>query len=507
MRCLPAGIRPVPRVSDNQFKYIAVRILKRFFIAALLCAGGLHAGAQIKLPGVIGSNMILQRDKPVSIWGWARPEAGVSLTFDKQQLSVKADGSGYWRAILKPLSASFSPKEMLIKSDTSELRLSNILVGEVWLCSGQSNMEYTMKLRSNYAGPKIGVDSAAAELGKHRPEIRLLYVEKKVGQPDIVSEGWSESKGELLGKTAALAYFFAKDLSASLKVPVGVISSSWGGSRIEPWTAAENYKKIPAFRAESSMDTLKIDGVIPGKNYRSMILPLAPFAIRGVLWYQGESNCMIEEHDMRYAYKQQALVENWREIFEDKKMPFYYVLIAPHTYTRRKDKMKHTAESLPLFWEQQTEAARIPNTGFITVSDLVDDVTDIHPSYKWEVGRRLAALALTKTYGQPRPYIGPQYSGMKISGDKLILNFKNAAGLRTRDGKAPDWFLISGADGKFVPAKAMISGERVILSAAELKAPRQARFAWEETAMPNLENAAGLPAVPFRTDGQKWAYK
>lgn len=251
-----------------------------------------------------------------------------------------------------------------------------------------------------------------------------------------------------------------------------------------------------------------IDSMAPGKNYKSMIAPLSPFTIKGILWYQGESNCTIEEPDMRYAYKMQALINSWRDAFQNKLLPFYYVLIAPHYYTKRKDKKPHTDEILPLFWDQQIAASQIPNTGFITVTDLVDDLNEIHPSYKWEVGRRLSFLALAKTYNKKNiVYSGPEFERIEVKGDKLILHFKNADGLKTSDGKQPDFFTIAGADGKSVKANALISRNTIILSSADIARPVNARFAWTETARPNLFNAAGFPAIPFRTDALKWKYK
>ena len=326
--------------------------------------------------------------------------------------------------------------------------------------------------------------------------------------PDVTTTGWNESKGTALEQTSAAGYYFAKTLQAKLKVPIGIISSSWGGSRIEPWTPPLAYIALPAFAKEAADKTMMIDSMAPGKYYKSMIQPLAPFALRGFLWYQGESNAMLNEPAMRYADKMQALVDSWRKQWGNEKMPFYSVLIAPYFYTKRKDKVPHAPETLPLFWEQQVRSARIPYTDFITVTDLVDDLNNIHPSYKWEVGRRLALLPLAKNYGFKNiTYSGPTYQRMQVKNDKIVLYFDNANGLKTANDQSPTFFTIAGTDGQFVDAKAEISGNTVILSNPAVAKPAAARFAWTEIARPNLINSAGLPAVPFRTDGLQWAYR
>ncbi|MFD1256289.1 sialate O-acetylesterase [Mucilaginibacter terrae] len=483
----------------NSIKYLLVLLLATLTLTTL---------AQIKLPKVIGSNMVLQRNQPVPIWGWASPGKMVKITFGNQSKTTKANNAGYWKITLTALAANSKPQELLITSDTSTLKLSNILVGEVWLCSGQSNMEYTMKLMKGYTKPAKGIDSTELELAVTNPTIRLFKVEKKLSLPDVTTNGWHESGGEALEQISAAGYYFAKNLQAKLQVPIGIISSSWGGSRIEPWTPPSGYAALPAFAEEAAHDTLKIDGVIPGSMYKSMIEPLAPFALHGFLWYQGESNCMMNEPGMRYADKMQALVDSWRKQWGNAKMPFYSVLIAPYYYTKRKDKVPHTTETLPLFWEQQVQSARIPFTDFITVTDLVDDLPNIHPSYKWEVGRRLALVALAKDYGfKATTYSGPVYQRMQVKNNQVILTFANAAGLKTADQHSPAFFTIAGADGQFVDADAKISGNTIILSSPAVSKPTTARFAWTEIARPNLVNEAGLPAVPFRTNGLEWEYK
>lgn len=476
--------------------------LKTLLTLCLLTAFTTFIHAQIRLPKVLGSNMVLQRQKPVPVWGWATPGEMVTVSFAGQQRRTTADAAGNWKVVLSSLAASDKPREMII-TGSNTITLSNILVGEVWLCSGQSNMEYTMKLNSNFARPRKGVDSAALELTKTYPNIRIFKVEKVLSSSDVTTTGWNECGGKALEQFSAAGFYFAKNIQSELNIPIGVISSSWGGSRIEPWTPSEAYKVLPVFAAERDKTPFMIDKVVPGMNYKSMIQPLAPFAIRGVLWYQGESNCLIND-GIRYADKMQALVEGWRKEWGNNKLPFYSVLIAPYYYSKYKNDIPHTPETLPEFWEGQTQALKIPNTGMAVITDLVDSLTDIHPSYKWEIGRRLALLSMVNDYKKKLVCSGPVFKSMKVENGKAILSFKYADGLKSLDNAPLNWFMIAGNDGKFVPATAKIDGQKIVVSAPEVAKPFAVRFAWNEAAIPNLYNGAGLPALPFRTDAVKW---
>jgi len=236
--------------------------------------------------------------------------------------------------------------------------------------------------------------------------------------------------------------------------------------------------------------------------YNAMVAPVAGYAIRGVLWYQGESNCMDTHDGMDYTLKMEALINGWRKVWGQGSFPFYYVQIAPYNYFTGRDKPRvPDAQTLPEIWEAQTAALRIRNTGMIVISDLVDDPTDIHPVRKQEVGERLARLAWARDYGRKEIACDPPlFQSMKIRGDKVIIRFRHAAGLTSRDGKPLTCFTIAGADGKFVPADAVLDNGRVVVSSAGVPEPEAVRFAWNELAQPNLVNGAGLPAGPFRTD-------
>ena len=232
-----------------------------------------------------------------------------------------------------------------------------------------------------------------------------------------------------------------------------------------------------------------------------MIQPVIPFALQGFLWYQGESACFLNE-SIRYAYKQKLLMESWRSDWNQPKAPFYFIQIAPYTYSGAKDVPPHTAENLPEFWESQALTLILPNTGMITITDLVDSIVDLHPGYKWEVGRRLALVALNKTYGYKDIVCsGPTFKSLKIIQNKAVVTFENIGnGLMSRDGKPLTWFTVAGSDGKFVSAIAEIKGNTVIVSSPDIPNPVNVRFAWNEAAQSNFINKEGLPAVPFRSD-------
>lgn len=479
---------------------------------ALCLSLGLSAG--VKLPNVLTSNMIVQRDQLVPIWGTALPSEPVSVSFAGQTKHAFADAEGRWSVNLDPMSASFEPRVMRISASGKDTVLENILVGDVWLCGGQSNMEYPMRISlKRYAGPVRGENIAEKEWRSGgNSNIRLILVEKKRSLPDCTTSGWQECYDSTLSVFSAAGYFFGKNLQETLKVPIGLISSNWGGTRIEPWTPTSVYDKSPVFAAETAVKPYKIDNSEVGGLYNSMIAPLAPFALKGFIWYQGESNAMFE--DARYVEKTQLMLDAWRSAFQNPTAAFYYVQIAPYYYSKRKDKIPHTQQLLPVFCELQTKCLSLPNTGQAVVTDLVDNLADIHPSYKWEIGRRLALLALNKTYGKSDLVCsGPQFKSMQAKGKTLELTFDNVGSGLTAGQHNPQtnafealpatdltWFEVAAqGDTLFHPAKAVIQNNKVIVSCPEVKKPAQVRFCWNETAMPNFFNKEGLPAVPFRT--------
>lgn len=461
--------------------------------------------AQLSVADIFSDNMVLQRNKPVPVWGKASPGLPVTVRFAGQEKKTNTGNDGKWMVELAPLTVSSTPATLSISTANQSLELRNVLVGDVWLCTGQSNMEYTFdRSLKKYAAPGKGPDVAAAEVksADKLSSVRYIYMERVLNKyPALPTKGWFTATDTTLRYVTAIGYFFAKEIFLKTGVPIGIISSSWGGTRIEQWTAPEAYKRSSLLSKQMTSDTFKIDGMRPGQMYKGMISPFAGLAIKGVLWYQGESNCMIEDQDT-YMEKMRVFEDSWRDVFKDDNLPFYTVQIAPYLYSTRKDPKVHTPELLPLFWEAQTRCLKLPHTYMVVTTDLVDNLKDIHPSYKWIIGQRIAAQALATEYGKTdMDAFHPAFVKMKRSGRKLQVTFSHTGGvLRTSDGKPASWFSIAGKDKQFSAAKVRIDGDQLILTTDKVRKPKYIRFAWHETAMPNIVNAAGLPVIPFRTD-------
>ncbi|ACU04982.1 sialate O-acetylesterase [Pedobacter heparinus] len=465
--------------------------LKTYFLCTALFFGWTTAvPAKVLLPQILSGNMVLQRDKPLNIWGYGSPGEKVTVSFSGQQKTAVTDAKGNWKVLLSPLKTSAVPATMTIKG-TNTIQLKNILVGEVWLCSGQSNMEYAMHKLKTMKKPlneKLGFP-ANEVANAHNNLIRIFVVNRKdLAKPDTNPKNWNVAADPALKNSSAAGYFFAKELQKQLHVPVGMITSAVSGSAIEPWIPAAILAG-PDFQGQYL-------GSDPGKFYPTMIEPLMPFAIKGVIWYQGETNCFRREN-ITYSYKMKALINSWRRGWKNPGMSFYYVQIAPFQYS----KTMQNVEIEPEFWEAQAQVMRMPKTGMVVTTDLNDKIDELHPTYKWEVGRRLALWALARDYGKKIVYSGPMYQSVKFKGATAELQFNHiGSGLKSSDGKALSDFSIAGADGRFVPAVARISGTKVLVSAAAVKKPVAVRFGWTESASPNLYNKNGLPALPFRTD-------
>ncbi len=482
---------------------LLLSILKRV-VLFLLFLGITHLHAQLKLPAVFSSNMVLQRNKPLNIWGKTAAAKEVTVSFSAQKKITTADAAGNWSITLDALTLSSVPQDLVVQSGTT-ITLRNILVGDVWLCTGQSNMEYPLDRKwKKYAAPKRGTDPSEDELIKpDKPDaIRYLYVERTLNKiPELPANGWANRNDTIIKYVSAIGYFFAKEIYAETNVPIGIISSSWGGTRVEQWTPPFAYKSSSVFKDAVTSDTFRIDGMKPGQMYKGMIEPLIPFGIKGILWYQGESNCMIEDQ-ASYKEKFKLFINSWRSLFKDEQIPIYTVQIAPFLYSSRKDPKTHTPDLLAKFWEVQTECLKIPNTQMVVTTDLVDNLSDIHPSYKWIIAHRMALQALNIEYGKKDLVCySPQFKSMKRKGNKLILSFNNTGGgLQTNDAQELNWFTVAAKDNNFIAAKATIAGDKIIVEAEGIKKPNHVRFAWHEAAMPNLINKEGLPCIPFRSD-------
>ncbi len=437
----------------------------------------------LALSGIFSDQMIFQQGRTIPVWGSADAFENVTVCLynesDGSRLAMvrtKAGKDGSWSLSLPALKAEGQSLRMTVKGKNETVEYSGIAVGEVWVCSGQSNMAYEMK-RSWQAAPRKGDDLATLELQKAaNPSIRVFYSGRGGGR-------WRIADGETLAPVSAAGYFFAKNISDSLSLPVGIISAASGGSSIEQW--------LP-------------DGML----YKFQLKPYAPFAVAGFLWYQGETNC--SQKDRNYFDKFSSLVQNWRADFNAPDAPFYTVMLCPHTFSDRLHRgSKVTAEELPLFWQQQIRAAReIENCEIVCLTDLVDNLEDIHPSYKWTVGQRLALVALAQKYkvDNAAEWSGPRAVAKKTEGDRIIVSFNHCAeGLKARPNSNEPrsnaqlkWFEVAGSDGIWHQAIAdIISSTEIAVSHPDVSSPVSVRFAWRETAQPNLFNSAGLPAFPF----------
>jgi sialate O-acetylesterase len=438
---------------------------------------------QLRLPKVIGSHMVLQRDIELPIWGWAQPQQKVTVRLGENEKTTTAGADGKWMVRLSPMKAG-GPHKMTVSSEAppgaqaATIELEDILVGEVWVCSGQSNMEWSL------AGSK---DSKSEIPAADYPKIRLFHVPKvSGGEPAAdVNAAWKACTPETVPGFSGVAYFFGREIHKEMNVPVGLINASWGGSAIQPWTPAAGYELVKGLAGESS--GRKGDSTM----FNGMIHPLVPFAIRGALWYQGESNVAGAP---AYCDRMKALIGGWRKVWQQGDFPFYYVQLAPYG--------RYKADVLPAMWEAQTAAMEIPNTGMVVITDLVDNVMDIHPRNKKDVGERLALWAMAKVHGcKDLVYSGPLYKSMSAKGGKVVVEFDHAGGgLTSSDSKPLTWFTIAGKDRRFVEAKAEIVGQTIEVSSDKVPEPVAVRFGWSNVAQPNLVNKEGLPASPFRTD-------
>ena len=479
--------------------------MQRTFLPALaaLATVILPANADVTLSPIIGSHMVLQRESACPVWGWAEQGEEVTVEFAGQKQVAKPDAAGKWMVKLKPMKANAKGETMTIRGK-NEIKLEDVVVGEVWLCSGQSNMEWVVASSMN---SKEEIANANDSRIRH---IKVNNPPAKTPESKLISNGWQPASPKTVGGFTAVGYFFGRELAKELDVPIGLLGANWGGTRIEPWTPPVGFKQVPALaniaekldsypetqekpdKADPTKKVTEVKLTSPLALFNGRINPLIPYAIRGALWYQGESNA---SEGMLYLEKMKALIAGWRSVWEMPDMPFYYVQLAPFIYKGA------NPENLPRIWEAQTAALKIPNTGMAVTTDI-STVQDIHPKNKQEVGRRLSLWALAKTYGKKGlVYSGPLYKSVKFEGPKAVVSFEHAeGGLKSRNADPLSHFLIASEDKNFVPAKAEIHGTTVVVTADGVTKPVAVRYGWSHDAEPNLANKEGLPASPFRTD-------
>ena len=467
------------------------------FAALLAAAGPVHA--KIALSPLFSDNMVLQQRTSAPVWGQASPGARVKLSasWDDKKYSTRADDQGRWRIDVATPAAG-GPYRITI-SDGEALVLENVLVGEVWLCSGQSNMEM----------PFIGwgkPNDWEREIAEaDHPSIRLLHVEHTTAarpqrELTVRNGGWDVCSPASIPAFSATAYFFGRELAETLGVPVGLIHSSWGGTDIEPWIDGDYLRRIPEFAAKVDEVLATESGVKVSPHsctalYNAMIAPLVPYGIRGAIWYQGENNV---SRAWQYRDLFPLLITSWRQLW-GRDFPFYFVQL-----TAFKQRLSEPGESE---WaelrEAQAHTLAVENTGMAVIIDK-GHPTDIHPKDKQTVGKRLALLARARTYGEEIPCSGPMYRSHRISGHEIVLAFDAAdGGLKTADGGPLEGFAVAGYDHRFHWAEARIEGDCVVVGSPQVAFPIAVRYGWADNPNCNLCNGAGLPASPFRTDDWK----
>jgi sialate O-acetylesterase len=477
--------------------------------------------ANVTLPALLTDNMVLQQKTTVALWGWAAPGEAVtvSASWQKAPHRTTADAQGNW-LVRVPTGPAGGPYTLTIEGQ-NKLVINNILLGEVWLCSGQSNMNYPLeKGTAKWMTGEIHADSVLPTA--QYPQLRLFTVAQRVADaPERDVQGsWVACTPQTAREFSAVAYYFGQEIQRRTGLPVGLIHSSWGGTPAESWTRrevleadptlqpiltryAEGLPRRPAYEAElaawkqekaASPATTRpkpaeplsaTSNKSPTKLYNGMIRGLEPYTLRGVIWYQGESNA---ERAYQYRRLFPALIANWRADWQQPDLPFYFVQIAPH---KGQNPEIREAQLLTL--------QAVPHTGMVVTTDVGDSL-DIHPRNKLTVGHRLALWALHEEYHQKKlPTSGPLYRSLTVRNGRAQLAFDHADGLTARGG-SPHEFTVAGADGIFYPAQAEVQGRTVTVWSPQVPQPVAVRFGWHKSPMPNLFNGAGLPASPFRTD-------
>jgi len=444
----------------------------------------LISSANIRLPAVISSNMVLQQQSLTPIWGWSEPGEKIFITtsWNHRVDSVLAPRDARWK-ISVPTPAAGGPYTITLKGYNT-IVLENVMIGEVWVCSGQSNMEMT---------EGWGLSEVRSELPACATNnIHFFRIPRTTSEypQDDLSAQWTACDSNELKKFSAIGYFFAKKLNKELNIPIGIIQTAWSGTPAEVWTPAELVSGDPALAAAATK--LKPSPGwphLPGHCYNAMVAPITSYTIAGALWYQGESNTT---YPQTYSNLLTTMIRSWRKAW-NKEFPFYFVQIAPFRYEVRNQGN--------LLREQQAATTKLENTGMVVISDVTGDTADIHPKDKHDVGLRLAGWALAETYHKSGlSYKSPMYKSMEVAGNKIRLSIDNApAGLVVR-GKEVTELYIAGADKVFYPATAKLQGNQLIVSAPEVRQPVAVRYQFSNSGIGNVFSKDGLPMAPFRTD-------
>ncbi len=492
-----------------------------FLLLAFWPASVLQAG--LRLPAIIGDNMVLQRDMPNPVWGWANPGADVSVSLAGQNLQAKAGEDGKWKVVLPPMTGSHHALILTIASQGETLHLTNVVVGEVWVCSGQSNMQWAVS-QSNDADLEIA--------SANYPNIRFISVPQTGTQEkqDDFRGQWDLCTPETVGAFSGVGYFFGRQLHQILGVPIGLIDNAWGGSSAEAWVSRETMENDERFRSvmeqwkktEASYDFEKVladwqakaneaqaagkpvprrpTDVLkgqhrPGNLWAGVLHPIIGYGMRGVIWYQGESNA-----GRAYQYKDlfSLMITEWRKAWGIGDFPFYWVQLADFKAEKAEPGDSDWAE----LREAQTQTLELPNTGQAVIYDLGEG-RDIHPRDKQNVGKRLARIALARDYGQSFEYLNPSYKSMEVKDGKVVLTFENVGseGLYAFDTEEVVGFAVAGEDKAWHWATGkVVAPNQVEVTCAEVAQPVAVRYAWADNPVANLRGRNGLPVIPFRTD-------
>ena len=501
-----------------------------FFLSAAAFLTSSMAFAEVRMPAVFAGNMVLQREIKVPVWGFASPGEKVTVDFNGQKVSGKADSKGKWKVTLAPMKAG-GPFDMTVTGKNT-IKLANVLVGEVWVCSGQSNMEMMVQ----------HCDSADCEVASSfNPNIRLFNIKNDVSPTplDDCNGNWEICRPTSVRNFSATGYYFGRSLQKELGVPVGLISAAWGGSSAETWMTMDGLNNVPDFKGTmdhwskflndkpaEAVQYYKQLGVwiedaynsmyvyrdlkpyaekpksdvdlapfpcMPCWTYNAMINPIVPYGIKGAIWYQGETNA---GRAYQYRTLMPGLIKDWRKAWGEGDFPFLIVQLANFMPIKNLPGESAWAE----LREAQLMTLSLANTGMAVAIDIGNTV-DIHPRNKQEVGRRLSLWPLAKNYGKNVVYSGPLYKSMRTDGGKIRLSFDSiGSGLASKDDKELTGFAIAGANKAFVWANAKIEGNEVVVWSDAISDPKAVRYGWADNPVCNLYNKEGLPASPFRTD-------
>ncbi len=454
--------------------------------------------AAVEIAPIFSDHMVVQRDAPIRVWGTGQPGEKISITFGDESADATVDANGNWRSELAARPASAEGKSLSVTGN-NKLLFQNVRVGDVWLCAGQSNMQWSLK---HITGAEAIVNRA------DNPQISLYQVPcvwSRTPEKKLANAKWLPSTPNTAGNFSAVGYLVGQDIQKAINVPIGLINISWGGCRVESMSARESFQHFPELKqtqedverqiadmnAKKDEELRKDKQRLPTALYNAMVHPLMPFSVKGLLWYQGEDN---HYEGAIYTEKLKALAWSWRNGFENPEMPIYIIQLPPFRYNKDKP------HRLPNFQvAQQRFAVNDPNSGFITATDC-GLAEDIHPRDKVPLARRLANLVLYKSYGiGTEEVFAPEFLRATPKNGTLEVEFLYPNGLKTRDGQPVSELMLAGEDDVFHPATAVIENDRLVVRSEQVSEPVRLRFGWDHVASPNLVNRAGVPAAPFDT--------